>query len=534
MSRAGPFIVSIVAWLGAGVPTVARAEPSRAGALERLGVDGDRLHASLGDSVIVAFPGDLQLVLGHLGALALGPVDPDVDATLDAEEALWVRLRLSPSVTLLAPALGPLPLVRLAAEVDVLRDWAAVGSGRDAISADPRARAETGLVGQRLSQLYLAAAGPHLQVQLGLVRSRWGLGLVSNAGDDVELDGLESPFGWSLQGDHVVRAGLSLTPLGPASEADPTTPPLTAALAVDGVVDDDTASWSGGDRAYQMVAAISGHTGIFRGGLYVAHRWQSHGEGGDTTVTVIDGTLRLLLADEPGLRASLEAEVATIRGSSSLAQSVTQPGSFDVDQLGGILRFGIVSGPFTGVLEVGAGSADDNPFDDELRAFALDRDHRVGLILFREALRAHAAMTADNIADPDYRGEPPRGYARTATLGAVRGASYANPRVTFALLDGDLHLMGGFLYAASDGEYVDPFWSGIAGGAPRGPRNGPPARDLGWEIDLGASLRVDLAPLELRLRLEGAYASLGDVFASSSGAAAGEVWGVWTHVGLLW
>jgi len=521
MPRAGPFI-AIVAWLFASTPASAR-RPDQ-GALERLGIDGRRLHASLGDALLVAFPGDLQMVLGHLGALALGPVDEDTAATLPAEEALWVRLRLAPSVTLLAPALGPLPLLRLAAEVDVLRDWAFVGAGREALAADPRARADGGLVGQRLSQLYLAAVGPELQIQLGLV---------SNAGDDVDASGLESPFGWSLQGDHVVRAGVSLTPLGPSRDGDPSAP-LQAALAIDGVVDDDTASWSGGDRAYQMVAAVSGRAGLFRGGLYVAHRWQTHAQGGDTNVTVIDGTLRLTLAEEPGLRATIEAEVATIRGSSSLAQSVTQPGSFDVDQLGGLMRFAVVSGVFTGVLEVGAGSSDDNPFDDELRAFAFDRDHRVGLVLFREVLRAHAAMTAHNIADPDYRGEPPRGYSRTATLGAVRGASYANPRFTFSLLDGDLHLMGGFLYAASDGEYVDPFWSGVAGGAPRGPRNGPAARDLGWEIDLGASLSVDLDPVELRLRLEGAYARLGDVFASSTGASAGDVWGVWTHVGVLW
>ena len=83
-----------------------------------------------------------------------------------------------------------------------------------------------------------------------------------------------------------MRAGLAFTPLGPAPANDPTSVPLQAAIAVDGVVDDDTAAWSDGDRAYQVVAAVSGHSGIFRGGLYFAHRWQRHGEGGDTTVTV--------------------------------------------------------------------------------------------------------------------------------------------------------------------------------------------------------------------------------------------------------
>ncbi|MFO0746502.1 MAG: hypothetical protein U1F43_12630 [Myxococcota bacterium] len=528
--RALPLAALVLSCLSAA-PALAAGPPSPAAAL---GFDASRANIPLGTFGVLALPGELQLVVGHVGAIALGVVDPDVPGTLPAEDSVWLRARLSPALILVTPDAGPFALYRLAGEIDVLRNWLAVGSDRDALAADPRGRVDEGLVGQRLSQLYLQAAGAHVAVQLGLVRSRWGLGIVSNAGDDVAPGDASSPFGVPLQGDHVVRAGVSFFPLTPPPPGDPTGAPLQASLAVDGVIDDDTASWSAGDRAYQMVAAVSGKLGVFRGGVYFAHRWQTDAGGGDTTVTVLDATVRLMLAEEADLRAFLEGEVATIRGSSSLAQSLSHQGSFDVDQLGGVARFGAHAGPFLGVLEVGVASGDDNPFDDELRGFSFDRDYRVGLLLFHEVLRADAAGSAYNVADPTYRGEPPRGYRRLATLGAVRGASYANPRVDFGLLDGDLHLMAGFLYAASDGEYVDPFWSGIAGGAPRGPRNGAPSRDLGWEVDLGASLAVDAAPLQLRFRLEAAYCRPGSVFSDSAGRAPDEVLGAWAHVGVLW
>lgn len=490
--------------------------------------EADRAHLPLGGAGVLALPGEVDLFLQQIDPIPVTRVD-ERDAVVPSDGSAFVRLRFSPALTLVDPGAGVINLWRLLAEVDLLRDWWFVGDGREPLAADPRARSETGLVGQRLSQLHLTAAGSHLAVQLGLTRSRWGLGLVSNAGDDPAPHTADSPFGIAFQGDHVVRLGVSAHPLGRGLA----TPPLTVALAFDGVIDDDTARWQDGDRAYQLVAAVSGQTEALRLGFYAAHRFQAHAEGGDTNVTVLDLTGRVRLAHEEGLSVFLEAELATIRGRTSLTQSVMSDTSFDVDQLGALARMAIESGPFLGVLEVGAASADNHPFDDEQRAFAMDRDHRVGLLLFREVLMAGAAVTVDNIADPDYRGTPPRGSERLATSGAVRGAIYANPRASFRLAEG-LHLYAGFLYAASDGEYVDAFWSGLVGGAPRGPNNGPPATELGWEVDLGIAWRFSTEPLTWRLRLEGAWCSPGEVFDDEQGRAAPDVGGVWLQAGMLW
>jgi len=498
-------------------------------------VDLSRVHVPLGEAAVLTLPGSMDVVVQHVSPQRLGLVE-DPETELGADTSMWTRARIAPAVTLMTPDLGVFSLWRLAAEVDVVRDFWPVGSGREVLAADPRGRAEAGLLGQRLSELYLAAAGTHVAVQLGLVRSRWGLGLVSNGGDDPSASATDSPFGTAYQGDHVVRLGVSAFPLGGGLGAAP----LTASLAFDGVIDDDTARWSAGDRAYQLVAAVRGATGPVGVGLYVAHRAQDHAEGGSTQVTVFDVTARLELAKEEGLLALLEGELATIRGRSSLAQSVWHEGSSDVDQLGGVLRFSVRSGVFLGVLEVGAASGDTNPFDDEQRAFAMDRDHRVGMLMFREAVLGAMAATIDNLSNPDYRGEAPRGATRLATQGAVKGAVYANPRVSFRVMgDGAarssrLDLYAGFLYGATDGDLVDPYWSGLAGGAPRGFRNGAPSSELGWEVDLGAALVVPGEDLGWRFRVEGAWFRPGRAFADAAGREMAAVWGMSGQAGLLW
>jgi hypothetical protein len=528
MMRRSMRSVPIIALLLSLARPARAAEPERPSGPPAALVDVNRLHFALGAAGVLALPGELDLWLGHVDSIAIAPVD-DRDARVAGDAASFVRLRLSPALTIIDPG-GFFALWRLASEVDLLRDWWMAGDGRDPLAADPRGRSDTGLVGQRLSQLHLAVAGDHLAVQLGLVRSRWGLGLVSNSGDDARVHTAESPFGVSFQGDHVVRVGLQAHPLGKGLSR----PPLSVGLAFDAVVDDDTARWQDGDRAYQVVAAVQGQVDWLSLGLYAAFRTQDHHEGGTTEVSVIDLTGRLRLAHEDGLEAFVEAEVATIRGRTSLTQSAIDRGAFDVAQLGALARFGIEAGRFLGVLEVGAASADDNPFDDDQNGFAMDRDLRVGLVLFRELLLANAAVTAANVADPDYRGVPPRGHERLATSGAVRGATYVNPRVSFRLSD-DLHLYGGFLYAAADGAYVDAFWSGMAGGAPRGPRNGAPATELGVEVDLGVSWRLPSPPTHAwRLKLETAWCRPGEVFDDASGAAASDIVAMWVQAGLVW
>jgi len=494
--------------------------------------DPTRLHVTAGDSLLIALPGEALVTYGHLDPLAVGIESADADDTIPAEDFLRARLRLEPSILLTGSTWRPFSLYQIAGDVNVLHHLLAVGSGREPLTYDGSGRNDTGFSGDAyLQQLYALAAGPNLAIKVGLMRSQWGLGVLANDGEDPDLEGTGSPFGYANRSDRVMRAQIAVFPT--AARAPGAEPPLTLAVAFDGVVDDDTASWSDGDRAYQVLAAVRGHHGSFSGGFYGVHRWEKHHEGGETVVTVLDATARGDLVKTKDLDVWIEGEAATILGSSSLARSATEPGAFDVKTSGGALRFGVGAGIFEGLLEIGVASGDDNPFDEKIRDFAFDREYRVGLLMFREMLRTSTAITALNIADPTWQGTPPRGYDHLPSEGAVRGASYVNPRLTFRP-SRDLALYAGFLYGASDGAYVDPFRSSLAGGAAVGP-NGAIEKDaLGVEVDLGARYVHRLERLSLVARVELGWFDPGGVFDRAAGEEVDDVLGFWLHMGARW
>jgi len=512
----------IGAWASVGfTPAYAEAPP----------IDPTRLSVSLGERLTLALPGELLLTSGQVGVLPITVEDDTAGDHIPAESTWRTRLRFAPSLTLADRAWRPFALYQLAADTDLLNDRLAVGEGREILAYDPVGRVTTGHIGARLAQLYALAAGPSLALKVGLQRSRWGLGLLANGGEEPEVGTSASPFGEVTRSDRVLRAQVAAFPIGatrPGAE-----PGLTVAAAVDAVVDDDTAVWADGDRAYQLVAAVRGHGERVDGGLYALHRWQRHAEGGDTIVTVFDGHVQADLIAREEVRVFAEAEAAVILGSSSLAQSPLHPGAFDVVSWGGVGRLGAASGGFMGVIEVGLASGDDNPFDDQSHAFSFDREYRTGLLMFRELLRTSTAVTAANLADPTWRGAPPRGFDRVASAGAVRGASYVNPRFSYRPVDG-LHLYVGLLYGASEGDYVDPFRASLAGGAAVGPNGALAADSLGVEIDAGVRYARVVEGVTLSARAELGWLDPGQVFDRAAGEEVDDVLGFWLHLGARW
>jgi len=477
-------------------------------------------------------PGSLLFAGHYEGRTPMGVVDSNTGepgGDIPAEFALRTRLRVSPALTYRASPTDLFAAYALRAELDLVDAWGPVGSDRDALAADPSLHSAAGLFGDRIEQLHLAFAGRHLSAVVGLVRSDWGLGLVANGGGDPLPHTDASPFGLPRRGDRVARVGFSLTPNGDGLGAST----FAVRAAVDAVVDDDFARWDDGDRTYQGLLALSGRTRDVEAGFYLAHRSERHAEGGDTEATVLDAYLRWTIVREEGFEAFIAGEGAAIFGRTSHLLSAAFDHSLTLSQGAGLLRFGVKKGPFLGVIEAGFTSGDEDPFDDTVRSFAMDRDYRVGLVLFPELIASVTAGTVVNLADGAYRRDSPRGANQVATLGAVRGAAYINPRVSFQI-DDELVVYAGYLYAQQVGAWVDPFWSGLAGGTGRGPRNGPPSDALGQELDLGLSWGLPLSRLLVRLRVEGAWCRPGAIFADAEGRAAQDIWAGRFYVGLGW
>ncbi len=498
-------------------------------------VDLERSWVTLGEHTIIALPGSFRFVGGHVDPIRVHSPSGKLPDAIDPDDFADFRLRFSPSLTFTGTQWPLFQVYQVVLDAQLALQIYDPDLDEQ-LAYDPVQRLRSAGPAPDLMQAYVLAAGKHMAVRAGLVRSSWGAGILANDGEDRGFNADDGAFGFARSADRVLRLQLAWFPIQPerraAEGAEREPPPLTVAVAGDMVMDDDTANWGDGDRAFNGVAAVIGRYEGFDGGLYAVYRNQRHHEGGTTSVAVFDVQARQEFAHTDTLTAWAQVEAAIVVGSSSYAQNPTKPGDFDIVTTGGVVKLGVDVADFMGVMEVGAASGDDNPFDTKLRGFSFDREYRVGLLMFGEYMRRHTAIAAFNIADDTYRAVPPRGYERAATGGVVNGAIYVNPRVSYEIIEG-LSVMAGYLYGSSEGYYTDPFATGLAGGTSAGPGGALNAKELGHELDLGVDFELEFQPLTLRTRAEFAWFRPGAVFATSSGRPS-DVVGFWLHAEAAW
>lgn len=498
-------------------------------------VDLERSWITIGEHTILALPGSLRFVGGHTDPIRIHTPSGKLPDAIDADDFADFRLQFSPSLTFTGTQWPFFQVYQIVLDAQLaLQLYDPDLDGQ--LAHDPVQQLRSNSPQPDLMQAYVLAAGEHMAVRAGLVRSSWGTGILANSGEGIAFNAKQGAFGFARTADRVLRLQLAWFPIErtrrAAADSAPKDPPLTVAVAGDIVMDDDTANWGDGDRAFNGIAAVIGRYEGFNGGVYAVYRNQQHHEGGTTSVAVFDVQARQEFAKTDTVTAWAEVEAALVVGSSSFAQSATKPGDFDITTTGGVVRLGVEVADLIGVIEMGAASGDDNPFDTSLRGFSFDREYRVGLLMFGEYTRRHTAIAAFNIADDTYRAVPPRGFDRAATGGAVNGAIYVNPRVSYEIVDG-LNVMAGYLYGSSEGYYTDPFASGIAGGTSAGPGGALNQKELGHEIDLGIDYELQFRPLTLRARAEFAWFRPGAVFATAEGRPS-DVVGFWLHAEAGW
>ncbi len=497
-------------------------------------VDLNRAFITAGEHGIIALPGSMSIVGGHSDGVPISSEDPSLPAQLPADDFAWMRLRLMPSLTFTGSSWRAFKMYQVLLDADLTSEMSD-SAFKGPLAYDPVQDGRSRTPDPRLMQAYFLAAGQRAAVKVGLMRSAWGQGVLANDGERVPAGAARNAFGFSRTADRVMRFQLAFFPLSPQAKPEgegPGAPPLTIALAGDAVFDDDTADWRKGDRAYQGILAVLGEIKYFKGGVYVVHRRQAHEEGGDTQVTAVDVQARVDIV-KGRVDAWLEAEVAGLFGTTDYTRSAILDGRFDIRSAGGVGRLGVRHGIFEAAFEVGAASADDNPFDKKLRGFTFDREYRVGLLMFGDYLRKTSAVTAYNLADPAYRYEPARGFDRVATGGSVTGVTFINPRVAFKPVEG-LTIMAGYLTASSQGSYADPYRTGVAGGVSTGPNGAIGASSMGHELDLGVDYTHRVGRVELHGRIEGAWFSPGRVFAQRGGGDPEDVFGAWLHAEVSW
>ena len=293
-------------------------------------------------------------------------------------------------------------------------------------------------------------AGP-VQMEVGVVTSHWGLGMVANDGNHERL------FGQTRFGDRVfrVRATTRLPDV-----------PLFFSGAVDRVIEDELAQWSEDQVASQTLISIlyAEEAGLRLGAYGVRRSQQEADELRSTNATVLD-----LYADVPfaglGLSWRAAAEVAGITGTTNRALSYGALDQLNVRALGATGLLEVTDDVVGVVLRGGYASGDANLDDDTTHDFTFDRDFEVGSVLFPEVTGAINAGAYALLDDPQYSAEPPEGAEGLVTEGAFQRAAFASPVITLKPRDW-LEARAGAVMAWGTAPIAQPFYTVRAGGTP--------------------------------------------------------------------
>jgi hypothetical protein len=458
----------------------------------------------------------------------------DTNLTLDDSaftigQSKWVehRLRLTPKIV----EIGPNGALEIQASFDVLSGL----TGGDT-AANFRGYGYT----ERSQKSGLSASGfdfrhffakvrlPVGIIEVGQMPSQWGMGMVANSGNGEE----ETDFGDPRFGDIVERILFATRPLqgvlGPGSDLGKE---LALALAGDLVYRDRYAellirNGSGlqwGDTAWQLVGALLWDPAdTTRAGLYVTRRIQSFAaNGGDLHTWVFDGHLRHAMPVESlGAVVSFEGEAAQIYGGTSHAPNLSAPGTTRISQQGAVARAGLAKGQIEAELELGYASGDANPFDDQATGFQMNRDFKVGLVLFDEVMLFQTQNAARRLSDPALVGAPPPGLDLLPTEGAVTNALYLKPTLRWkpAFLSGRLRFVGSVLFARAPQPVVDAYQA-LVSSSPRNAFGHAAGHNYGVELDGGVGYRQKLSgPLAFEAGLQLGYLIPGDAFTRLDGS----------------
>jgi hypothetical protein len=344
----------------------------------------------------------------------------------------------------------------LLVEGDVL-DAQALGDTWDLGSIDERRRDEKGYLdadAYRLRQLSVSGVVKVVKVDVGLMTSHWGLGMVANDGDH------DPAFGRNDLEDRVLR--LKASTMLPDRN-------VAFVLAADRVVADDLARWADGQAAYQGIAAmLAGNPAGTHAGLYGVYRRQRELDRRRLTEAVVLDATGAWVTDVAGLDLRLAGEVALVTGSTSRALSYQERTALDVRSMGatGIAELsGFADDRGRFALRAGYASGDGDGADGQSSEFAFDRNFDVGMVLFDELGGALEASTYGLVSDPHHTGYTPDGVEATVTEGSFKRATFLQPVLT-ARVHEQAEVKLGYVMAWSTAPIAEAFESHRAGGVP--------------------------------------------------------------------
>lgn len=360
-----------------------------------------------------------------------------------------------------------------------------------------------------VKRAWFDATTPIGLLSAGRMPSNWGMGLLSNDGND-----FKNIFGDAHGGSTFDRVQFGTKPLGADSN-------WIVAVIYDRLVSTGPVGLVAPENeapVEEFVGVVFFNTDPLKAGVYQLYRFQKET---DTVINATDGYFKLDL----GLLYA-ETEQVWLYGRTKAVPvlnqadfSVSKP-EVDIDQYGYAARVGLNVDPYGVEFEWGNATGDRNGFNDfdkdenkprpEVSNFKFHSDYNVGLLMFEyanaifaaEALDAQvsglATLQEQGIVAPEVVEEVLSVSDLALTNGSVTNAFYLNPKLRYSLFDGRLQTTLAYLYATANAPRVVRRQSGT-----------DKYSDYGHEVDLAIDYKYTK---NFILGLQAGYLKPGNYF----------------------
>lgn len=303
------------------------------------------------------------------------------------------------------------------------------------------------------------------QISAGRMPSNWGMGLLSNDGND-----FKNVFGDAHNGSTFDRVQFGTKPLGADSN-------WIVGLLYDRLVSTEPAELVSPENdapVEEFVGVVYFNTDPLKAGVYQLYRFQNET---DTVINATDGyfklDLGLLYAETEQVWLYGDTKAVPVLNQANFTVSNPEVG---IDQYGYAARVGLNVDPYGVEFEWGNATGDRNGFNDfdkdknkpapEVSNYKFHTDYNVGLLMFEYANAAFAAEALDaqvsgldtlqeqGIVAPEVVEKVLSVSDLALTNGAVTNAFYINPKLRYSLFDGRLKTTLAYLYATANAPRV--------------------------------------------------------------------------------
>ncbi len=397
-----------------------------------------------------------------------------------------------------------------------------------------------------LRQAWLEYLSPVGLLKIGQMTSSYGSGILSNDGVDDD-----DRFGLRRHGDIVERVLFATTPFRPLTGPHAWGQYLTFVLAGDLVFRDENAVLLDGDRAWMANVGVFYRDPRWTNGFVFTWRTQEDDDGDSLLAYAfnVNGKNRFALTrDEKGkadLELTFDYELAYIMGDTTRFQQIGSEGGLDLSSLGFMGRLGLTSKAtgFTGEIELGYASGDNDPYDDTSHAFFFDPDYDVGLIFFDEMLPLITARAVEISSDPAHLATVPKGLDLVPTQGRVTNTFYVFPQLRWKApwhlgphVEKLQVLLGG-LVITTPAKLAHSYYTFENGGVPTNHLGAQTTSSYaGTEILAGvrANLWAWHEHIGFDVRVDQSYFIPGDALKGPGGDTIDPVWKILASVAMRW